>query len=78
MITEGFPTFVTFIEILSHINSLWLSKVCTVTEYHAIFNTLKMSFPSMNSLMLNKDCAITENLPTFIAFIGLFFSMILL
>lgn len=66
---EGFPTHLTFVRLLSGVNSLMLNGGDLLRERLATLLTLEGLLPSMNSLMDNEKWPATKGFPAFLALI---------
>ena len=75
MLPEGFPTFITFIRLLSVVQLFMFSEVCTMAEGFPTVYTFKRFLFSVETLMFWKNWSLTKTSATFITLMRLFYSM---
>lgn len=65
MLTEGIPTVMTLIRLLSSVHSIVVSQVRLLPNFFLTYMTLKWLLFSVSPLVLIKTEAITKAFPTF-------------
>lgn len=76
MMAEGFPTYITFIWLLSSVNPLVHSKGRAIPEGFVTDVTLVGLLPCVNSPVLIKSYVVTKGLPTISAIKGFLLCMV--